>query len=380
MPDVEDEHWKLIKRGAMKGLDKDQHPVRFVVVTSVVSGLTVAAMTAGAGQLFYIRLLTYRVPLWTLALLFLATVVLFVWGVVLCRARKTQVFFILCALNEKRWVAELIQNPYHALDRHQLDLVLKVPERDYVYVGQLRHLRNLRKRRGAYAGGIISPTEPDLIRGDLRSFCAAYPVVFVDIEPFDSTGDYPNRTAFVGYSQEALGACAASYVEEHARSSQISHPRVLVIGGKLHSGRQTEFVRCLNYRFKDAEFIVDEDGEYSRTRAREIVLRNLQERSNERAGPHYIFCTNDEMALGAVDALHVAGVGSDGSVVVVGVDGIREARALIDSQTTPLQATVVQDSCSIAEISVDLLVKLTRRDAVKTCTYLEPRIYTIGSY
>jgi len=154
----------------------------------------------------------------------------------------------------------------------------------------------------------------------------------------------------------------------------------LVIGGKLHSGRQTEFVRCLNYRFKDAEFIVDEDGEYSRTRAREIVLRNLQERSNERAGPHYIFCTNDEMALGAVDALHVAGVGSDGSVVVVGVDGIREARALIDSQTTPLQATVVQDSCSIAEISVDLLVKLTRRDAVKTCTYLEPRIYTIGSY
>jgi ABC-type sugar transport system substrate-binding protein len=48
--------------------------------------------------------------------------------------------------------------------------------------------------------------------------------------------------------------------------------------------------------------------------------------------PDYIFCTNDEMALGAVDALRIADIGNDGSVVVVGVDGTPEAKALIDSQ------------------------------------------------
>jgi ribose transport system substrate-binding protein len=91
--------------------------------------------------------------------------------------------------------------------------------------------------------------------------------------------------------------------------------------------------------------------------------------------PHYIFCTNDEMALGAVDALRIAGVGNDGSVVVVGVDGTPEAKALIDSQTTPLCATVVQDSCQMAEIAVDRLVRMNRGDAVKVRTYLKPYVY-----
>jgi len=75
----------------------------------------------------------------------------------------------------------------------------------YVYVGQLYHLRNLQKRRGGYVGGIISPAEPELVRHDLRAFCSstAYPIVFVDVEPFGSADEYPRGTAFVGYSQDA---------------------------------------------------------------------------------------------------------------------------------------------------------------------------------
>lgn len=363
-------------------LDKDKRPLRFAVATSVVSSLTLTAMTAVAGLLWDTRLLTYGVPLWVLAVVLPATAVASISARTLWQARRTQIFFMLCAFNEKRWVAELIQNLFHTLDRHQLDLVLKIPERDYVHFGQLRHLRDLHKKRGEYAGGIISPTDPEMIRRDLTSFCAstAYPVVFIDVEPFHSVDDYPKNTAFVGYSQCVLGACAASYVEKHARRSQIACPQVWVIGGKLHHGRQAEFARHLNSRLQDADVTVNGDGEYSRTRAREIVWRSLQEKPEERPGPHYIFCTNDEMALGAVDALQMTGTANADSVVVVGIDGIPEARALIDSRTSPLRATVVQDSCSMAEIVVDLLVKMTRGDLVKKCTYLEPDIYTGSTY
>ncbi len=357
-------------------LNRDKHPARFAIVTSVASGLVVVTIATIAGH-FDFHLLAYKVPLWALVLPLLAAIGSLALSVALLRNWKTEVFFIPCALNEKRYIAELIYNLHDVLDAHQLDLVLKVPRRDYAHVGQLHHLRSLRRRRGKYFGGIVIPAEPELIRPDLKEFCsfALYPVVFVDIEPFVQTEEYPRDTAFVGYHQGAIGSCAASYVEEHARNSRISRPQIWVIAEKWYTGRQLEFIKKLRSCFKNAEFLVDESGEYSRARARAIVCRNLQDQSQERVVPHYIFCTNDEMALGAVDALRIANIGNDGSVVVVGVDGTPEARALIDSQTTPLCATVVQDSCEIAEVAVDRLVRMNRGDAVRTHTYLEPHIY-----
>jgi ribose transport system substrate-binding protein len=197
----------------------------------------------------------------------------------------------------------------------------------------------------------------------------------VDIDPFGAAEDYPANTAFVGYDPEVIGRCAADYVGEHARRSRISAPRVLVIGSsKLHLGRHEEFAKRLRLRLQDAEIIIDDGGDFDRTRAREIVYNNL--RSGQHAVPNYIFCINDEMALGAVDALGMMGLGSDGSVVVVGVDGIQEARALIDSQNTPLRATVVQDSCRMAEIATDLLDKAIRGQHIEKYNYLDPHIYS----
>lgn len=294
-----------------------------------------------------------------------------------CRRSYEQVFFVLCAFDGKRWVAELIHDLHNSLDRHRFELVLKVPERDYVHSEQVRHLQNLRERRNGYIGGIVSPAEPELLRNYLRSFCssAGYPVIFVDIDPFGAAEDYPAGTAFVGYAPDVIGRCAADYVGEHARRSQISSPNVLVIGtNKLHIGRQAEFVKRLMFWFQAVEFTVDVSGDFDRARARKIVCENL--RSKQHVIPNYIFCTNDEMALGAVDALSLMDIGNDGSVVVVGVDGIQEVRALIDSQKTPLRATVVQDSSLIAEKATELLDKAICGQRFKIYNYLDPRIYS----
>lgn len=159
----------------MKGLDKDTYPARFALVTSVVSGLVIAAMTAGVGQLLGSRFLTYQVPLWLFLLL--GVINLSGVGVTLYRRQKDpcprqsdEVFVILCAFNEKRWLAGLIHDLHNSLDRRGFDLVLKIPERDYVHFGQVRHLQNLSERRDRYIGGIISPAEPELLRRDLRAF------------------------------------------------------------------------------------------------------------------------------------------------------------------------------------------------------------------
>ncbi|MGH3942664.1 MAG: substrate-binding domain-containing protein [Pseudonocardiaceae bacterium] len=364
----------------MKILDRDAYPARFALVTSVVSGLAVATI-AGVSQVVGNQFLTYQAPLWLFLLLGVSGISLL--GVTLHLKKKdqipiqnNQVFLILCAFTEKRWVAGLIQDLHNSLDRRGFDLVLKIPERDYVHLGQVRHFRNLSRQRGRYIGGIISPAEPELLRRDLKEFCSStdYPIILIDIDPFDDAEEYPIGTAFVGYHPDVIGHCAADYVGEHATRMRILCPEILIIGSKLHTGRQTAFVKQMRNWFKDAKFVIDEDGEFNRANAREIVCANL--RSKEGVVPNYIFCTNDEMALGAVDALGLLGLGNDGSIVVVGVDGTPEARALIDSQTTALRATVVQDSCRIAEIATDLLDKAIRGGHVEKYNYLHPRIYS----
>ncbi|MEA5367389.1 hypothetical protein VA596_48215 [Amycolatopsis sp., V23-08] len=63
------------------------------------------------------------------------------------------------------------------------------------------------------------------------------------------------------------------------------------------------------------------------------------------------------MAVDAVDALLVAPSAATRATVVIGIDGVLEARTLIDTGSSPLRATVVQDTHRLAVGAVDLLVK-----------------------
>jgi len=369
----------------VKALDRDAHPFRFTLVTSTGSTLVAAVVISGIDQLLKTRILEYQVPLWLLLPL-AAGCLSAVVAALRTRQRdkaidthppdipqNRQVFFLLCAFTEKRWLAGLLHDVHNSLDHRGFDLLLKIPERDYVRFGQSRHLRELTDRYQKCIGGIISPVEPELFRQELREFCtvAGYPIVMVDIDPFGTEEEYPPDVAFVGYDPDVIGRCAADYVAEHAKTSHILPPRVLVIGAELHHGRQREFVNRLREWIHDTEIMGVKDGNFIRMRARDLVCDHLR----PGAVPDYIFCTNDEMALGAVDALVMTGIGNDGSVVVVGVDGIPEAKALIDSRKTPLRATVIQDSCRVAETAADLLDKAIRGKRIETYNYLKPYIY-----
>ncbi|MGH3913584.1 MAG: sugar ABC transporter substrate-binding protein [Pseudonocardiaceae bacterium] len=344
-----------------------------------------AAVMSGIDQLLKTRILEYQIPLWLLLPMAAGCLSAVVAALRTGQRDKAidmhppnlpqnrQVFFLLCAFTEKRWLAGLLHEVHNSLDHRGFDLLLKIPEWDYVRFGQSRHLWELIDRYQNCLGGIISPVQPELFRQELREFCtvAGYPIVMVDIDPFGSAEEYPPDVAFVGYDPDVIGRCAADYVAEHAQTSHILSPRVLVIGAELHCGRQREFLNRLRERIHDTEIMGVKDGSFIRMLARDLVVDHLR----PEVVPDYIFCTNDEMALGAVDALVMTDIGNDGSVVVVGVDGIPEAKALIDSRKTPLRATVVQDSRLVAETAADLLDKAIRGKRIKTYNYLKPHIY-----
>ena len=112
---------------------------------------------------------------------------------------------------------------------------------------------------------------------------------------------------------------------------------------------------------------------FTRSRAYDAVCSHVRQ-LDARQCLSAIFCTNDEMALGAVDALSVPSMATQ-DTVVVGIDGVLEAKALIDTGTSPLRATVVQDTHRLAVSIVDHLAKMHRGRAVPKRTFLHAEVY-----
>ncbi|MGM1059885.1 sugar ABC transporter substrate-binding protein [Saccharothrix sp. Mg75] len=287
--------------------------------------------------------------------------------------RPRRAFLITSAFDQKYWVAEFVQRLHGVLDRGGIDLVLKVPDRDYDSAAQAHHLRRVLARRQDYLGGFVAATEVHRLQPDLVAFCAelARPVVFMDIEPFDENR-YPRGSAFVGYLSSDIGALAGRWlVGWLERSGRPAH--VLVVASREHRARQVWCAQVLRAGLAGVSIEVNDRCAFQRVRAFDAVRAHVRELDG-RTALDAVFCTNDEMALGAVDALRATPSPSTGGTVVVGVDGIAEARTLVDRGTSPLRATVVQDSHRLAQSAVHALVKLHEGREQVTRTILHPEV------
>ncbi|GAA0411774.1 hypothetical protein Acor_15730 [Acrocarpospora corrugata] len=202
------------------------------------------------------------------------------------------------------------------------------------------------------------------------------PIVFIDSSPFEQPREYPPNVAFVGCSSAEIGGKAADWLAKTVNDRGIDSPDVLVIASTEHPDRQNTFVARLQAALPSAQITVNDQAMYDRKRSSEIVDQHL-----DRVGTiHAIFCTNDEMALGAVDTIQrrAAAGNSPQDLIVVGVDATREAVATIDSGGTAFRATVVQASRQVAEVAVSTLLKLRAGGRVETVTIIPTTIHPIG--
>jgi ribose transport system substrate-binding protein len=339
------------------------------VVTSVISGLIIAAVVKVVNS----GVADGVVVLWFTLATVGAGLVVWLAGLLLGRRRRVaRAFFMTSAFREKYYVAAFVQRLHELLDLERIDLVLKVPDRDYHASAQARHLVRLAERRREYLGGVIFAAEASRLRNDLITFCrkSRLPVVFTDIEPFDRADEYPENSAYVGYDTGELGELAGQWLVRQLRHTD--HPHILIIASCEHNARQQRCEKVLRAARPDVSITTNDQCAFIRSRAYGAVRSHIRDLDpGQRLDA--IFCTNDEMALGAVDALSP----TTQATVVIGVDGIVEARTLIDSGQSPLRATVVQDADRLTGNVVDLLLKMRRGDKVKKRTILPGEIYEV---
>lgn len=198
------------------------------------------------------------------------------------------------------------------------------------------------------------------------------PVIDVDCK-IDSESLKRAKTdcdAFIYTQNEAGGVLAANELAKHLPHGG----RILLLNGIMGNvnaiARRTGFVQRLKeieHKQSGHYVVTERTANWSRSDARSIVDNLLGMGQTFDA----IFAANDEMALGAVEALrHAPDLAT--KPIVIGFDAIKEAVTAI--RKGQMVATIAQDPVGMGERAAIAVAKILRHEAVEKDQMLLPKV------
>jgi ribose transport system substrate-binding protein len=122
--------------------------------------------------------------------------------------------------------------------------------------------------------------------------------------------------------------------------------------------RQTGFLNIINK--SDMKVIADQTAEYTMSMALSAMQNIIQAHGS---AINVVYCHNDDMALGAIQALKAAGVRPGRDVLVAGVDG---ARAALDAIVAGEMGVTIQCNPAFGPIVFETIRKLEDGQSVPT--------------
>lgn len=191
---------------------------------------------------------------------------------------------------------------------------------------------------------------------------AGIPLVYLNLEP-ENVSQLPAKQAFVGSKetdsgkQAAEATCALLKDKGKAGDAQV----YILMGDLAHQAsrdRTSSFKDTIAAGDCKGVTIADEQSAaWTRTNAMDMTTNWIT------AGRpiDVVFANNDEMALGAIQALKASGI-SMNDVVVVGIDATQDALAAMAAGD--LDATVFQNAKAQSASAVDAAVKLVHGEPV----------------
>jgi len=172
------------------------------------------------------------------------------------------------------------------------------------------------------------------------------PIVYINVMPDESVLE-ANQYVYVGSDEEQAGTYQAEYVW-NTLGKPSSLNAIILEGEPNHSGTIGRTSAVKNY-FKDqgvdANYVFVDYCNWSDEEAQEKLELFFQTGQSVDA----VFCNNDTMALGAVEALQAQGIDID-AVPICGVDATVDGCASIVAGE--MQFTVLQDALGQAEAAV----------------------------
>lgn len=195
---------------------------------------------------------------------------------------------------------------------------------------------------------------------------ADIPVIFVNREPTAEDLDLWEKAAYVGADARQSGTMQGEIIydlDDHGDingDGKVSY--VMVIGDPENVDAQyrTEFsIKALTDEGIEVEELVAQRGDWDQAKGQEIVAAALTQYGEQ---IEVVFCNNDAMALGALQAIEAAGrtVGED--IYLVGVDALEEVVEHVESGK--ITGTVLNDHIGQAHTAAEVAIKAAKGESL----------------
>jgi ABC-type sugar transport system substrate-binding protein len=221
---------------------------------------------------------------------------------------------------------------------------------------------------------IVNPVDTDATEAMSQAAAAAgIPLVFVNREPAN-INNLPAKQAFVASKEIDAGTLETKEACRLLKAAGKTEANVVILIGELSnqaSRMRTQAIKDV-IATPDCSFMkVGEEqvGNWSRTQGADLVTNWLS------AGVKFdaILANNDEMAIGAIQALKASNVPMD-QVVVGGIDATQDALAAMTAGD--LDVTVFQNAKGQGEGALDAALKLAKGETVEKTVYVPFELVT----
>lgn len=198
---------------------------------------------------------------------------------------------------------------------------------------------------------VVAPSQPSAAISTFdKADAEKIPVILVDTD-----ASWDKKKSFVGTGNIAGGKLAGEYFAKNLKKGD----EIVIIRGALGDATHDERVNGAKEEMEKAGLKIAEiqPANSDRNKAMSVMENILQTNPNVKG----VFCSNDEMALGAVRALGQAG---KADVKVVGFDGSPDALKSI--KEGKLTGTVAQSAYNIGKVGVETAVKVINGETVES--------------
>jgi ribose transport system substrate-binding protein len=198
-------------------------------------------------------------------------------------------------------------------------------------------------------GLVLAPTDPNALAPVVdEAIKSKMPVVFVDTKGTNA------GVTYIGTDNEAGAALAAKYICDNVpKGSDVALITGIVTqstGKARADGGRSGLTGC------GLKIVAEQTGEWDRAKGLAVMENILTGNPNIKA----VFASNDNMALGATEALKSAGVLD--KVMVVGFDANPDAAASI--LAGEMKASVAQNPANMGAIGVESILKLAKGETL----------------
>jgi ribose transport system substrate-binding protein len=212
--------------------------------------------------------------------------------------------------------------------------------------GQIRIVEDQITKKAAVL--VIAPSNSDQLKPTFdKAKAAGIPVILIDTD-----ADWPDKVSFIGTDNEKGGKLAGDYYAKNLAKGD----KVAIIRGSLgdttHNARQKGAEDAMKAAGLNVVAIQPADSD--RAKGQSVMENILTANPDLKA----VFCTNDEMALGASNAAKQAGK----TVMIIGFDANPDALTAV--KAGDLTGSVAQFPKNIGKLGVENALKVARGETI----------------